>query len=206
MSRLTSTPTQPSELRVRALSRISGRSDPRDEPVSASAALAVLHELASSPSTAADALALLHELQVHQVELDLQEDELRSSRAEVEAALARQKLLYECAPVGCFTVEQSTAIVECNLTGARLLGAAPETLHGRPLRSFLTPRGADALRALLERVGDSPAEPACTLELETRHAAPRHVHAAASADPTGPRFFVVLLDMGQRAAGEPTPP
>ena len=205
MSRPTATPTHPSELRVRAVSRITGRSDPQRGPVGASAALAVLHELASSPATAADALALLHELQVHQVELDLQEDELRSSRAEVEAALARQKLLYECAPVGCFTVEHNTAIVEFNLTGARLLGVEPETLQGRPLGGFLTPRGADALRALLARVGDGPAEPACTLELQTRHAAPHCVQATASADPAGPRFFVVLLDLGQRQ-GEPTPP
>lgn len=203
MSRPTATPTHPSELRGRAVSRITGRSD--TQPVGATAALAVLHDLASSPSTAADALALLHELQVHQVELDLQADESRSSRAEVEAALARQKLLYECAPVGCFTVEQSTAIVEFNLTGAHLLGAAPETLHGRPLGGFLTARGGDALRALLARVADGQAGPACTLELETRQAAPHWVHATASADPAGPRFFIVLLDPGEREVA-PTPP
>ena len=76
------------ELRLRAVQRLSRPGSDEGTRVNALAALGVLHEMALSPSTAADALALMHELQVHQVELDLQEEELRRSRAEVEAALA----------------------------------------------------------------------------------------------------------------------
>jgi hypothetical protein len=73
------------DLRRRALAQLRVPAGSHEARLNSSAALGVLHELASSPSTAEAALALLHELQVHQVELDLQDEELRRSRAELEA-------------------------------------------------------------------------------------------------------------------------
>jgi PAS domain-containing protein len=186
-------------LRLRAVERLTGASSAEGTRTGALAAFGVLHELASSPSTAADALALMHELQVHQVELDLQEDELRNSRVELEAALARCSQRYDGAPVGLFTVEQSTALVELNMTGARLLGGEPEALLGRPLGTFLTPQGSDALHNLLAQVAEGRVAQACTLELIRYGAAPQRVHATASADPVGPRFLVAFLDLGNLA-------
>ena len=193
------------ELRLRAVERLRRPGGAEGTRVNALAALGVLHEMALSPSTAADALALMHELQVHQIELDLQEDELRSSRAEVEAELVRSNQLYDGAPVGLFTIERNTALVEINLTGARLLGGEPAALLGRPLAGFLTPSGGETLHTLLARVADGLAGPACTLELASRDGAPLRVFATASADPAGPRFLMALLDLGKHQ-GVPTPP
>src|SRR6202163_3178498 len=111
------------ELRLRALKQLTGPAGSYDTRLNAAAALGVLHELASSPSTAVAALALLHELQVYQVELDLQDEELRRSRGELEMTLSRQVQLYDFAPVGCLTIDRSTALRELNLTAARMLGA-----------------------------------------------------------------------------------
>ena len=191
------------ELSLRAVQRLTKTGGTVTTRANALAALGVLHEMALSPSTAADALALMHELQVHQVELDLQEDELRSSRAEVEAALVRSNQLYDSAPVGLFTVERNTALVELNLAGARLLGGEPEALLGRPLAGFLTPSGGDALHVLLARVAEGLTAPACTLELATRAGAPLRVFATASADPAGPRFLMALLNPGERNEAPP---
>ena len=191
------------ELRLRAVQRLSRPGSAEGTRVNALAALGVLHEMSLSPATAADALALMHELQVHQVELDLQEDELRRSRAEVEAALARSNQLYDSAPVGLLTVERNTALVELNMMGARLLGGEPQALLGRPLAGFLTPSGGDALHVLLARVAEGLAAPACTLELATRDGAPLRVFATASADPAGPRFLMALLELGERNEAPP---
>ena len=200
MSHSGNDPATRAALRLRAVKRLGASVDAEGTRAGALAAFGVLHEMAMAPDSAADALALMHELQVHQVELDMQEDELRSSRAEVEVALERSTQLYDGAPVGCFTVERSTALVELNLTGARLLGATREALLGRRLDAFLTPRSADTLHTLLEHVGTGQPAPACTLELARSSGTPRFVQASAGADPAGPRFLLAFIDLGAAEA------
>jgi PAS domain-containing protein len=180
-------------LRTQALSRLTGHHSPAGTRSNASAALGVLHQLASSPSTAADALALLHELQVHQVEVELQDEELHRSRAELEADLLRLTQRHDHAPVGCFTIDRGTVLCEVNLTGARLLGVARDALPGLALDAFLTPSSAGRLQALLAQVdAGAEAQPACTLELVTRGGQRRAVDASAAPDPVGGRYLLAL--------------
>lgn len=192
------TPTRPAgpeaqpDLRRGAITRLWGAADPNAVETSPAAALAVLHQLASSPATAVDALAMLHELQVHQVELDIQNEEMRSAQAELEAELARQIRLYEHAPVGYFTVGIGTRLCELNQSGARMLGLAREDLLDHALDSFLSPRSVGALHTLLARVLEGHAEEGCELQLIASGKAPRSVLASASADPDGARFLVVF--------------
>ncbi|WP_284619773.1 PAS domain-containing protein [Aquabacterium humicola] len=183
----------PPDLRERAVSRLTG--DGRNAHGSASQALAVLYELASSPSTAADALALLHELQVHQVELDLQTEELRGARSELEAALSRQIQLYESAPVGCFTIDAGGALLELNLTGAALLGGERDGLLGQSLYAFLAPDSALALRAALTPASEGRPAPRA-LRLTRNGEAPRAVYATVAADPASRAFLVAWMDAG----------
>ena len=183
------------DLRLRALSRLNDSVDGQKR-ASTSDALRVLFELASAPSTADDALALLHELQVHQVELELQDEELRSSRAELEAALSRQIELYDAAPVGCFSVDARLVLYELNLTGARVLGFEREALLGRALDGFFSPPDADRLHTLLARTkAGQPAE-SCALELLQLGAGPRTIQASAAIDPSGQGFLIAFSDIG----------
>ena len=142
------------DLRKRALAKLSVGPLKEHKRASTADALAALHRLASAPSTAVDAMALLHEMQVHQVELDLQQEELGRSRAELEAALVRQTALIERAPVGYMTIDAGTVVYEINLAGARLLGAAQDDLLGRPLAGLLSAHSADVLQKLLARARD----------------------------------------------------
>jgi PAS domain S-box-containing protein len=181
-------------LRVRALQRLTGKSGTDDARVNASAAFRVLHDLASAPSTSAAALALLHELQVHQVEVDLQEEELRRSRAELEATMLRQVQLYDFAPAGYFTVDRTGVLRELNLTAAKMLGLDREQLPGRPLGTFLAPQSARTLRAMLTAVNDGAATKAQALQLLAREGAARRVHASANRDPDGEHFLIAFID------------
>jgi PAS domain-containing protein len=181
-------------LRLRALHRLTGKIGSHDARLNPSGALQALHDLASSPATGAAALALLHELQVYQVELDLQNEELRRSRADLEITLSRQVQLYDFAPAGFVTVDRSTALQELNLTAASMLGADRDGLPGRSLESFLAPQSARALHAMLARVSDGAATETGELELSARRAAPRRVHACASRDPDGEHFLIVFVD------------
>ena len=190
-------PASPADLRARAVERLTG--DRLNAHQRAAQAFSVLHELASSPSTAADALALLHELQVHQVELDLQAEELRGARAELETALRRQTELYDAAPVGQFTLDPRGALRELNLTGAALLGGDRDALLGQPLASFLTPHSAREFDALLARAGEGQASAAHPLQLNEHEGVSRTVHATVGADPAGGGAFLVALMPGAAA-------
>ena len=165
------------------------------------AALRVLYEFASSPTTASKALALLHELQVHQVEVDLQEEELRRSRVELENSLNRQSQLYDYAPVGQFVVDGNAALLELNRTGANLLGSEPESLRGQSLEGFLTPEAVPTLRAMLARVAEGAATAFADLRLQSApDGDPRCVHASACRDPDGGGFLVGVIAMSQMKA------
>ncbi|MDP2133258.1 MAG: PAS domain S-box protein [Sulfuritalea sp.] len=99
-----------------------------------------------APALAEDRERLLHELQVHQIELELQNEELRRARAEVEEVLERYADFYDFSPVGFFTLARDGAIGRVNLSGARLFGLERSRLVGRRFAIFV----AEAARAVFE--------------------------------------------------------
>ena len=100
------------------------------------------------------ALRALHELRVHQIELEMQNEELRRTQEELEVSRARYFDLYDLAPVGYFTLSEKGLILEANLTAAKLLGVARGVLVQQPLSRFILPQDQDTYylhrKALLE--------------------------------------------------------
>jgi PAS domain S-box-containing protein len=90
-----------------------------------------------------EAGCLLHELQVHQIELEMQNEELRRAQIELEASRARYFDLYDLAPVGYFTLSEQGMILEANLTGAGLLGVGRNALVKQPFTRFIFPEDQD---------------------------------------------------------------
>jgi PAS domain S-box-containing protein len=140
----------PSGLRRRAEERLA-RASAGERPV--------------EPSAPGDAetLRLLHELQVHQVELEMQNEELRSVHALSEDARRRYAELFDFAPIGYFHLSLEGAIVSVNFAGAGLLGLHRAQVVGRPMISFVSEADRAAFRRflgdVLSRIGhDAPAE------------------------------------------------
>lgn len=80
---------------------------------------------------------LLHELQVHQIELEMQNDELCRTQHELEASHARYFELYELAPVGYLSLSGQGLILKANLTAATMLGVARGVLVAQPINRFI---------------------------------------------------------------------
>jgi PAS domain-containing protein len=185
-------PERLADLRLRAASRLTGPAATKGSTARAADALAVLHALASSPETAADALTLLHELQVHQVELDLQAQELDESRAELESALRRQTELYDHMPAGCFTIDPRFVVHELNQTGADMLGTAREDAYGLPLDAFFCADSAPRFRSAISGLDANTRQTACLLELRPRGGPARQVLVSIGVDPAEHRYLVNL--------------
>jgi PAS domain S-box-containing protein len=81
---------------------------------------------------------LIHELRVHQVELDMQNEELRRVQLEIEASRNRYSDLYDFAPVGYITASEKGLILEANLTICSMLGVERNFLIKKPFSRFIT--------------------------------------------------------------------
>jgi PAS domain S-box-containing protein len=86
---------------------------------------------------------LLYELRVHQIELEMQNEELRQAQEALEASRARYFDLYNLAPVGYLTVSETGLIQEANLTAATLLGVTRGLLVRQPLTRYILPEDQD---------------------------------------------------------------
>jgi len=123
------------------------------------------------PPTVADLQHIQHELEVHQVELKMQNASLLASQAELQAALERYTDFYEFAPVGYLSLKVDGEIRQLNLTAAALLGVKRSLLVKRRLGLFVSVSDRGAFAAFLERVFDGQTQ-ACEVTLEQQAAAP----------------------------------
>ena len=95
------------------------------------------------PMAPSESRQLIHELRLHQVELEVQNEDLRRTQAELEAARTRYFDLYDLAPVGYCTISETEHILEANLTVCTLLGMPRSELIGRSVRQFICPADQD---------------------------------------------------------------
>ena len=105
--------------------------------------------------TPAQAAPTLHELQVHQVELEMQNDELRSAQAEIEAARERYFDLYDLAPVGYVTMDGKGLIVDANLTAATLLRVDRSAVVRRSFTRLIDPDSQELYYQQLRSIAEA---------------------------------------------------
>ena len=97
----------------------------------------------------------IHELEVHQIELEIQNEEMRRIQEDLETSRARYFDLYDLAPAGYFTLSGDGLILEANLTLAKLLGVERGDLAGRPFSRFVFPEDQDINYLELRKVLDT---------------------------------------------------
>ncbi len=142
---------------------------------------------------------------VHQIELEMQNEELRRTQEELEASRARYFDLYDLAPVGYFTLSEQGLILEANLTAAKLLGVARGALVKQPLSRFILPEDQDIYYRHRKQLFETGAPQAWELRLVRKDAAPfwARVEATTAQDADGAAVCrAVVSDITERKRAE----
>lgn len=192
MTAHTDQPLKQQVLRRLAESKLKeGSAQPTHGWLTSADALSLLHKLASSPGSAADALKLLHELQVHQVELDIQHEQLEASQQELTEDLIHCARLYDFAPVSYFSVSPEGKINRVNVAAAALFGEDRAELIGRRVDDFLAAESRPVLEKLAAKVRDGGLDESC----EVRSSAGTALHVRAGLIPGESSILMVFVDL-----------
>ncbi|MGA8390868.1 MAG: PAS domain S-box protein [Burkholderiaceae bacterium] len=145
-----------------------------------------------------------HALSEQKIELETQNQELRSSQAALDLARARYFDLYDLAPVGYCTLSGQGLIKEANLTAATLLGPARSALVGQPVARFVFEKDADIYHLMIRDLASTSMPQAAELRMRRSNGALFWVHlAASSAQNDGvPVVRLVITDIDARRQAE----
>ncbi len=144
---------------------------------------------------------MLHELRVHQIELGMQNEELRRAQVEIEVARTQYFDLYDLAPVGYCTVDQQGMVLQANLTAATLLGLSRTTLVKQPLSQFILEADQDSYYLCRKQLLATGQRQQCELRMVVNDGAALWVQLVATLahDADGADLMrVVLNDIGDR--------
>jgi PAS domain S-box-containing protein len=152
--------------------------------------------------TEADMQHLVHELQVHQIELEMQNEELQKARDEMEAGLEKFSDLYDFAPVGYLTLDREGTVLEANLTSASLLGIERSRLVKRRFGSYVSASELPAFNTFLAQVFERRTRAFCEVTLLKKGKPQVELRLEAAVAASGRECRAVLADITERKRAE----
>jgi PAS domain S-box-containing protein len=158
------------------------------------------HGVAESDN--ADSARMLQELLVHQVELQLQNEEMLESRTELEESNERFVELYDYAPVGYFSLSAGGLIVQLNYLGARMLCKERSLLLDCRFSDWLSPGSRQPFESFLSRVFSGEAAAPCEVAITASRASPLIVKLTGVLSPDGQVGRVAAMDVTEQRQAE----
>ena len=152
--------------------------------------------------TEAETYKLLHELQVHQIELESQNDELIQAKEQALIASEKYIELYDFAPSGYFTLSPKGNIIGLNLTGAKMLGKDRLQIQNRLFQLFLSDSSKPLFRRFLEKVFGSNIIETCDVALSVNGSSPMYVHLSGYAAENGEQCLITVFDITKQKQTE----
>ena len=177
--------------------------NPSDRSLRQRAEEAARDRVCSKDLPEADVRALCHELEVHQVELEMQNDELRQVQAELVATESKYRDLYEFAPIGYLTLDGSGKVLEANLTSASLLETDRMHLVNNRFQAYLAQKCVPQFDAFCSRVLDSGVKQTAELQLNGNIVKKKNpgwalVEARAIREGNQDKFRMAVIDITDR--------
>lgn len=152
--------------------------------------------------TVSEAQHLFEELEIHQIELELQNEHLDHARAQLETALSESSELYDFAPVGIVSLDSAGSITKLNLAGANLLGGERVRLLGSKLGLYVAGPDRPAFNGILERAKPPGEVQTGEVALEKNGQTATHVQISVSALPGASGWQLVLVNTTERRDAE----
>ena len=145
---------------------------------------------------------LIFELEVHQIELELQNEQLRHQYAAAEGANDKYIGMYDSVLSGYFTLSSEGEIIELNLTGAQMLGKDRSQLISSSFGFFVSDDTKPVFRLFLEKVFNSNIKESCEVNLTTSGIQPRFVHLSSMATEDKKQCVVTAVNITDRKHAE----
>lgn len=156
------------------------------------------------PTTAMEAQRLVHELRVHQIELELQNQALLATRAQLEQSLERYADLYDFAPIGYFVLTVNGTIQEANRAGAVLLDQEPSPLIDRRFGVFISTETRPVFNAFLDAALAGSSKVSCEVTLFLEGVPPRdlYLECMSRETDTGRQCRLAAINITERKQAE----
>lgn len=140
-------------------------------------------------------LQLVHELEVHQIELELQNEELQLAKSAQEDAFEKYVELYDFAPSGYVTISNSGVIEKINLTGANMLGPDRSSLINKRFDFFISPETRKTFNSFFDKIFDSRLKKTCEVTLSKNGKITLYVELTGNASEDGKNCQVIINDL-----------
>ena len=143
----------------------------------------------------ADLKKLMHEFQVHQIELEMQNEELREAYDTAETALKKYTMLYDFAPMGYFMLDSEGSICDLNFTGAEMLGDKRISLINSNFKLFVSDESLPVFNKFLHKVYTGDAKESCEVILGYNKKALCHVYMEGVATGDDRKCLLSVVDI-----------
>ena len=144
-----------------------------------------------------ETLRLIHELQVHQIELEMQSEELRNAREELEITSLKYTEIFDYAPFGYFILTKEGVINEMNLSGAELLGKNSSVLINSNFNVFVSNDTQSVFNLFLQNIFSNKTKQTCELTLSLPNNLPVHVSLSGMLVNNREQCFIATVDISK---------
>ncbi|MBU1011351.1 MAG: PAS domain S-box protein [Bacteroidetes bacterium] len=152
--------------------------------------------------TEGEGLKLIHELEVHQIELELQNEELLLAKAELQEIKEKYVELYDYAPSGFFTLSRVGKIMKLNFAGAKMLGKERSKLLNSGFNFFISRQSTETFNAFFEKTITGNRKESCEVALTNNGSLTKHALLTGIIAENKEQCFVTAVDITDRKLSE----
>lgn len=142
-----------------------------------------------------DVLRINHELKVHQIELEMQNDELVLAKEQAEEIAEKYIELYNFAPIGYFTLSREGCIIEFNKYGSQILGISPNEINNNNFQNFISKEDNLIFNNFIDRAYESTLVETCTVRMPLKDNTIRYILLTGYMTKSGKYYLIAAVDI-----------